>query len=83
MKFLLQRIRDEAHRFAVSYHRKLRKKGGLLSVLDTVAGVGGKRKKQLIKHFGGVKKLKEASVDEIKKVPYITDKIAREIKVKI
>ncbi len=83
MKFLIQRIRDEAHRFAVTYHRKLRKKGGLHSILDDIAGIGGKRKKQLIKHFGGVIKLKEASIDEIKELPYITEKIAREIKAKI
>ena len=83
VKFLIQRIRDEAHRFAVAYHRKLRKKGGLHSILDDVAGIGGKRKKQLIKRFGGVTKIKEASVNEIKEVPYITEKIAREIKAKI
>jgi excinuclease ABC subunit C len=83
VKFLIQRIRDEAHRFAVTYHRKLRKKGGLISILDDIAGIGGKRKKQLIKHFGGVTKIKEASVNEIKEVPYITEKIAREIKAKI
>jgi len=71
------------HRFAVAYHRKLRKKGGLHSILDDVAGIGGKRKKQLIKRFGGVTKIKEASVNEIKEVPYITEKIAREIKAKI
>lgn len=83
MKFLLQRIRDEAHRFAIAYHQKLRKKGGLYSILDDISGIGGKRKKQLIKHFGGITKLKEASVEEIKEVPYITEKIAREIKTKI
>ena len=83
MKFLIQRIRDEAHRFAVTYHRKLRKKVGLHSILDDISGIGGKRKKQLIKHFGGVTKLKEASVDEIKELPYITEKIAKEIKTKI
>jgi excinuclease ABC subunit C len=83
MKFLLQRIRDEAHRFAITYHRKLRRKGGLHSILDDIAGIGEKRKKQLIKHFGGAIKLKSASVDKIKEVPYISEKIAKEIKAKI
>ena len=83
IKFLLQRIRDEAHRFAIAYHRKLRRKGGLHSVLDDIEGIGGKRKKQLIKHFGSTAKLKSASIDEIKKIPFITEKIAQEIKAKI
>ena len=83
MKFLLQRIRDEAHRFAITYHRKLRRKGGLHSILDNIAGIGEKRKKHLIKHFGGAINLKRADVDKIKEVPYISEKIAKEIKAKI
>ncbi len=83
VKFLLQRIRNEAHRFAIAYHRKLRKKGGLSSILDNIAGIGEKRKKSLIKHFGGVAGLKEASVEEINKAPFISEKIAQIIKAKI
>jgi len=83
VKFLLQRIRNEAHRFAIAYHRKLRKKGGLNSILDDIAGIGEKRKKSLIKHFGGVAGLKEASVEEINKTPFISEKIAQIIKAKI
>lgn len=83
VKFLLQRIRDEAHRFAITYHRKLRKKEGLHSILDDIAGIGVKRKEKLIKHFGSVAGLREASVKEIKKAPLITDKIAKKIKANI
>jgi excinuclease ABC subunit C len=83
LKFLLQRIRNEAHRFAIAYHRKLRKKGGLSSILDGIAGIGEKRKKSLIKHFGGVAGIKEASLEEINKAPFISEKIAQRIKAKI
>ena len=63
---LLRRIRDEAHRFAVSYHRKLRTKRSLSSVLDEIAGVGPKRKSALMKRFGSVERLAAASADEIR-----------------
>lgn len=76
---LLQAIRDEAHRFAVEYHRKLRIKRSTSSVLDEIAGVGPKRKQALLKHFGSVKRLKEASVEEIAGVPSITRPLAEVI----
>ncbi|MGQ9738056.1 MAG: excinuclease ABC subunit UvrC [Armatimonadota bacterium] len=76
---LLQAIRDEAHRFAVEYHRKLRIKRSTSSVLDEIAGVGPKRKQALLKHFGSVKRLKEASVEEIAGVPSITHPLAEVI----
>ncbi|MER3473730.1 MAG: excinuclease ABC subunit C [Armatimonadota bacterium] len=76
---LLQAIRDEAHRFAVEYHRKLRIKRSTSSVLDDIAGVGAKRKQALLKHFGSVKRLKEASVEEIAAVPSITRPLAETI----
>lgn len=63
--YLLQRIRDEAHRFAITYHRKLRGKRNLVSVLDHVAGIGPARRKALWDHFGGLAKIKAASVDEL------------------
>lgn len=66
--FLFQRIRDEAHRFAVSYHRKLREKQALKSALDSVPNLGLERKKQLIEHFGDVKKVLAASESEIARV---------------
>ncbi len=63
--YLLQRIQDEVHRFAITFHRQTRKKTGLQSQLDHIPGVGPKRKTQLIKHFGSIKRIKEASIDEL------------------
>ena len=76
---LLQAVRDEAHRFAVEYHRKLRIKRSTSSVLDEIPGVGPRRKQALLKHFGSVKRLKEASVEEIAAVPSITRPVAQTI----
>ena len=76
---LLQRIRDEAHRFAVTYHRALRKQRTLVSVLEKIPGVGGKRRDLLLKHFGSVKKIKSAPMEEIEKVDGISSELAREI----
>src|SRR5690606_22573629 len=63
--YLLQRIQDEVHRFAITFHRQVRGKNAFQSVLDNIPGVGEKRKKTLLKHFGSIKKLKEASIEEI------------------
>ncbi|HBU91482.1 MAG TPA: excinuclease ABC subunit C [Bacillus pumilus] len=62
--YLLQRIQDEVHRFAISFHRQLRGKNAFQSILDDVPGIGEKRKKQLLKHFGSVKKMKEATIQD-------------------
>ncbi|MCM3769980.1 MULTISPECIES: excinuclease ABC subunit UvrC [Priestia] len=64
--YLLQRIQDEVHRFAITFHRQVRSKSAFQSVLDNIPGVGEKRKKALLKHFGSVKKLKEATVEDIR-----------------
>jgi excinuclease ABC subunit C len=77
---LLQRVRDEAHRFALGYHRKLRHRESLASVLDGVPGIGPKRKKALLKKFGSVRGIREASVDELSQVPGITGKLAEKVK---
>ena len=66
---LLAAIRDEAHRFAIGYHRKLRGKEGLASAVDAVPGIGPKRRVALLKHFGSLQRLKEAAVDDILAVP--------------
>jgi excinuclease ABC subunit C len=66
--YLLQRIQDEVHRFAISFHRNVRKKSMFTSVLDKVEGIGEKRKRLLLKEFGSLKRLKEASVEEIQSV---------------
>ncbi|MBS4729449.1 excinuclease ABC subunit UvrC [Mycobacterium sp. SM1] len=69
--FLLQRVRDEAHRFAISYHRSKRSKRMTASALDSVPGLGEHRRKALVRHFGSLARLKEATVDEITTVPGI------------
>ncbi|MDF2571366.1 MAG: uvrC [Sporomusa sp.] len=66
--YLVQRIRDEAHRFAITYHRKLRSKRNLVSVLDHIPGIGAKRRKALWDHFGSLAKIKAAEVVELAKV---------------
>ena len=66
---LVQQIRDEAHRFAVSYHRKLRAKRNLVSVLDHVRGIGTKRRQALWKHFGTIERIRTASVEELTAAP--------------
>ena len=63
--YLVQRIRDEAHRFAITYHRDVRGKRAMRSELDEIAGIGPGRKKALLKRFGSVRRIKEASVDEV------------------
>jgi excinuclease ABC subunit C len=64
--YLLQRIQDEVHRFAITFHRQTRGKSAFQSVLDDISGVGEKRKKQLLKEFGSVKKMKEATFEEFR-----------------
>jgi len=76
---LLQRIRDEAHRFALSYHRKLRGKKLSESILDGIDGIGAKKKQALLKYFGSVGELRKADVSKIEKVPGITKKDAENI----
>ena len=66
--YLLQRIQDEVHRFAITFHRQLRGKNAIHSQLDDIPGVGEKRRKQLLKHFGSLKKIKEASIEELREV---------------
>lgn len=76
---LITRIQDEAHRFAIEYHRKLRSKTQIQSVLDEIPGVGNVRKKALLEHFGSVQRLKEASLEEIYQVEGIPSRIAEQI----
>jgi len=77
--FVLQRIRDEAHRFAITYHRALRGREGLRSVLDDIPGVGAKRRKQLLKSFGSLKRVRQATIDELAAVPGIAMHLAEAI----
>lgn len=74
--FLLQRVRDEAHRFAITYHRELRRKQRLRSALDDIPGVGAARRKRLLRHFGSLRRIRSASVAELTAVPGITAALA-------
>ena len=77
--YLLQRVRDEAHRFAITYHRQKRGKAATTSALDDVPGLGPARRKALLKHFGSVRKLSAASIEEIAAVPGIGPGLAATI----
>ncbi len=77
--FLLQRVRDEAHRFAITYHRELRRRERLRSRLEDIEGVGPGRRRALLRHFGSLKRLRAASADEIAAVPGISSRLAAEI----
>jgi excinuclease ABC subunit C len=76
---LLQRIRDETHRFAVTYHRKLRDQKRLRSSLEDIPGVGEARKRQLLRHFGSLKKIKQASLRDLEQAPGVKKELARNI----
>jgi excinuclease ABC subunit C len=78
--FLVQRVRDEAHRFAITYHQKLRSKRQTQSGLDTVNGIGPKRRKMLIQRFGSVQGIREASMEELTTVQGMTLALAQNIK---
>jgi excinuclease ABC subunit C len=78
--FLLQRARDEAHRFANAYHRKLRDRARLRSPLDDVPGIGPSRRRELLRHFGSVKRLRAATMEELLAVPGISTEMATRIK---
>ena len=77
---ILQRARDEAHRFAVSYHHKLRSKGAVASALDDIPGIGPRRKKALLNKFGSVKAIKEAPLEELARTESMTPALARKLK---
>ncbi|MGE5174596.1 MAG: excinuclease ABC subunit UvrC [Betaproteobacteria bacterium] len=76
---LVARVRDEAHRFAITYHRKLREKRAVHSELDDIPGIGDVRKKMLLRHFGSVEKIKQATVEELSAVKGMSKKVAAEI----
>ncbi len=78
--FLMQRVRDEAHRFAVTYHQRLRSKRQTRSGLDSVQGIGPKRRRMLIQRFGSVQGVREASLEELSAVPGMTRALAQNVK---
>jgi excinuclease ABC subunit C len=77
--YLLQRVRDEAHRFAIAYHRQKRSRSMVGSALDDVAGLGDTRKKALLRHFGSVKRLRSATVEEVMEVPGVGRRTAEAV----
>ena len=80
--YLLQRIQDEVHRFAITFHRSTRQKTSLKSVLDEIEGIGPKRKQNLLKHFGSIKKMRESNEEEFMKIG-LPQKVAHNLKVKL
>lgn len=78
--FLIQRIRDEAHRFALSYHKKLRNREIRDSMIDFIPGIGEKRKRQLLTKFKSIESIKNASIEELKEIPGIGEKTAKKIR---
>ncbi|HNO32501.1 MAG TPA: helix-hairpin-helix domain-containing protein, partial [Anaerolineales bacterium] len=78
--YLVQRIRDEAHRYGITAHRKKRTKLGLASQLDSIPGIGPTRRKALLKHFGSMDKIKEASLEELASVKGMNETAAENVK---
>ena len=76
---MITRLQDEAHRFAIEYHKSLRSKGQVHSVLDDIRGVGPARRKALMRCFKDIEKIRQASVEELMKADGITERVAREI----
>lgn len=76
---LITRIQDEAHRFAITFHRKLRSQGQVHSVLDDIKGIGPSRRKELMSHFMNMEAIKNASVEELKKLPSMNEKSAHQV----
>ena len=81
--YLLQRVRDEAHRFAITYHRQKRSTSMLVSLLDDVPGLGETRRKALMKQFGSLKRLRAATVEELMAVPGIGRRTAEAVQAAI
>ena len=78
--YLIQRVRDEAHRFAITAHRNRRDKSGVVSVLDSIPGIGPARRKALLAHFGGIDDIRAASLEDLQSVKGMTEKLAQSVK---
>ena len=76
---LITRVQDEAHRFAIEYHRSLRGKAQVRSVLEEIPGVGPARRKALMRKFGSLEEIKNATVEELMEIPELNEKVAQEI----
>ena len=76
---LITRIQDEAHRFAITFHRQLRGKNQVHSVLDDIPGVGPARRKDLMRHFENIEAIRSATVEQLKELPSMNEKSARDV----
>ena len=76
---LITRIQDEAHRFAITFHRQLRSKNQVHSILDDIPGVGAARRKDLMRHFADIEAIKNATVEELKSLPSMNEKSANDV----
>jgi excinuclease ABC subunit C len=81
--YLLQRIRDEAHRFAITFHRELRGKRMTTSVLDGITGLGATRRQRLVKELGGVKGVRAASLEELHALPWLPNAVGEAVYAKL
>jgi excinuclease ABC subunit C len=78
--YFVQRVRDEAHRFAIGYYHKVHRKSSFASTLDGIPGIGAKRKRALLRRFGSVKRVREATLDELASVESMTRSVAAKLK---
>jgi len=78
--YMIQRVRDEAHRYAITSHRKRRDKAGVASRLDAIPGIGPAKRKALLTHFGSLQKIQDASLEDLQAVPGVNTRLAVEIK---
>ncbi len=76
---LITRVQDEAHRFAIKFHRKLRSQGQVHSILDDIPGVGPARRKELMRTFASIEAIKNAEVEDLKKIPSMNEKSAKRV----
>ncbi|MFQ5913730.1 MAG: excinuclease ABC subunit UvrC [Nitrospinota bacterium] len=83
VRYLLQRVRDETHRFAIRFHRKRRGKGRLQSILEEVEGIGPARRRSLLRYFGSVDQIREAGVDQLAGIPHMNEALARAVKERV
>ena len=77
---MLQRLRDESHRFALSYHHRIHKKAAFASALDDIPGIGPKRKRALLKRFGSARAISEASIEELARTDGMSQRLAETLK---
>ena len=83
VRYLLQRVRDETHRFTIQFHRKRRGKGHLRSILEEIEGIGPARRRSLLRYFGGIDQIREADIEQLSGIPHMNKALALLVKEKI